>query len=175
MYTEKLLEENCIFDGRVIKVYNNKVELENGRTVTREVVKHNGGVGVLPVDSEENVYLVRQYRAGASGELLEIPAGKLESGEDPIKCGLRELSEETGFSASGIVSLGYIYPTPGYDTEKIHIFIAKNLQPGQQHMDDDEFLDVVKIPYYKAVMMIENGEITDAKTIIALLRAEKWM
>lgn len=175
MSFEKTVEENCVYDGKVVKVFCNKTELENGNVVKREVVEHNGGVGILPIDSEGNVYLVRQYRVGASEELIEIPAGKLEIGEDPVKCGLRELSEETGFSASGLVSLGYIYPTPGYDTEKIHIFIAKNLIEGEQHMDEDEFLDVIKMPYVKALMMIESGEITDAKTIIALLRAEKWM
>ena len=175
MSLEKTVEENCVYDGKVVRVFCNKAELENGNVVTREVVEHNGGVGILPIDSEGNVYLVRQYRVGASEELIEIPAGKLEIGEDPVKCGLRELSEETGFSASGLVSLGYIYPTPGYDTEKIHIFIAKNLIEGEQHMDEDEFLDVIKMPYVKALMMIESGEITDAKTIIALLRAEKWM
>lgn len=175
MSFEKTVEENCVYDGKVVKVFCNKAELENGNVVKREVVEHNGGVGILPIDSEGNVYLVRQYRVGASEELIEIPAGKLEIGEDPVKCGLRELSEETGFSASGLVSLGYIYPTPGYDTEKIHIFIAKNLIEGKQHMDEDEFLDVIKMPYVKALMMIESGEITDAKTIIALLRAEKWM
>ena len=134
---------------------------------------HSGGVGILPVDKDNNVFLVEQYRYGASEFLLEIPAGKLEYGEDPYDCAVRELSEETGCTAGSIVSLGKMNPSPAIMSEIIHIYLAKDLTYGERHLDKDEFLDVVKVPFSKAIEMIFSGEITDAKTQIALLKAKE--
>ncbi len=171
---EKILQEKCVYDGKILSVYNNTVETPVG-VAYRDIVKHNGGVSVLPIDDELNIYLVRQYRSGAGESLIEIPAGKLELSEGIFECARRELSEETGFSAKEYYSLGYIYPTPAYDTEKIYIYIAKGLSEGKVHLDEGEFVDVIKVSYNDAVDMINNGEITDAKTVVAILRAGKMV
>ena len=170
---EKILQEKLVYDGRVFKVFSNKVLSSEVRECYRDIVLHNGGVGVLPMDEEGCVYLVRQYRSGAGEFSTEIPAGKLELDEDHFDCAVRELSEETGFSAQNLKYLGFIYPTPAYDTEKIHIYLATGLKAGNAHPDEGEELELIKLSLFDAVDMIIKGEITDAKTIIALLRAER--
>ena len=170
-YTEKTLKREDIYVGRIITVHSDTVELCNGKTAGREVVDHRGGVSVVPVDGDGNVYLVRQYRYPVGDFLVEIPAGKLEAGEEPLTCAIRELSEETGFTAEKIEFLGQIWPTPGYCGEKLHIYMATGLQPGKTHPDEDEFLDVMKIPLEKAYAMAISGELSDAKTVIGLCRA----
>ena len=169
---EKTVKENKVYSGKIFDVYSNTVEV-SGELTVRDIIVHHGGVCVLPIDDEKNVYLVRQYRSGAGESLLEIPAGKLEKGEDILSCAVRELSEETGFSAENITSLGFIYPTPAYVSEKIYIYLAKGLKSGEAHPDEGEELDVIKLPFEKCLDMIKNGEICDAKTVVALLRAEK--
>ena len=170
---EKIIDEKLVYSGRVFDVYSNKVLSGEMRECYRDVVVHNGGVGIIPVDNEGNVYLVKQYRSGAEGFLTEIPAGKLEPGEDHSVCAVRELSEETGFTADNLKYLGFMYPTPAYNPEKIHIYLATGLNAGEAHPDDGEILELIKIPLEQAVKMSEDGTITDAKTIIALLRAER--
>lgn len=166
---EKTLSSELVFKGRVLEVRNDSVELENGSVTTREVIRHNGGVAVLAVDGEENILFVRQYRYPYAEVLLELPAGKLNSGEDPEACGRRELQEETGYEAGEFTLLGVAYPTPGYTDEQLHLYAAKNLTFKGQQLDEDEFLTVLKIPYKEAVQRVLSGEIKDAKTVIAIL------
>lgn len=169
---EKTLSSELKFDGKIVKLFVDKAELENGEIVTREMVKHPGGVCVVPLDKDDNVLMVRQFRYPAQKVLLEIPAGKLEYGENPEECGLRELREETGCTCDEFTFLGSLIPTPAYDNEIIYMYLACGLHDGAQALDDDEFLEVEKIPLEKAVKMIMNNEIEDAKTQIALLKTK---
>lgn len=167
---EKTLSSEQKFDGKIVKLFVDKAELENGEIVTREMIKHPGGVCIVPLDEDKNVLMVRQFRYPPHKVLLEIPAGKLEYGENHRECGLRELKEETGCTCDEFTYLGNLIPTPAYDNEVIHMYLARGLHGGEQHLDDDEFLDVEKIPLEKAVEMVMNNEIEDAKTQIALLK-----
>ena len=152
-----------------------EAELHTGKHVKREVVEHPGGVTVLPVDSDGNCYLVRQFRYPFGKMLLEAPAGKLEKGEDPLVCGIRELSEETGFTAEEMVALGRCFPSPGFSTEVLHIYLALGLHAGQSHPDQDEYLNVEKIPLKELSERVMQNEIDDGKTIVAILKAEKYL
>ena len=172
---EKTLSSEQKFDGKVVKLFVDQAELENGEKVIREVIKHPGGVCILPLDEENNVLMVRQFRYPAHKVLLEIPAGKMEYGEDHRECGLRELKEETGCTCDEFTYLGNLIPTPAYDTEVIHMYLARGLHSGEQKLDADEFLDVEKIPLDKAVEMVMNNEIADAKTQIALLKTKQML
>ena len=174
-YSEKKLSREDVYRGRIITVHVDEVELCNGRKSKREVVDHPGGVSIVPVDGRGNVYLVRQYRYPVGDSLLEIPAGKLEYGEDPLQCAVRELSEETGFSAGKYTYLGGVSPSPGYCRETIHIYLATELSAGQSHPDENEFLDVVKMPFADAFRLAASNEMTDGKTIIGLLRAAQYL
>lgn len=169
---EKTIESEQKFDGKIVKLFVDKAEVENGDTVVREVIKHPGGVCVVALDEEDNVLFVRQFRYPHQKVLLEIPAGKLEFGEDHRACGLRELKEETGCTCDKFDYLGCLIPTPAYDTEVIHMYLARGLHYGTQKLDADEFLDVEKIPLEKAAEMIMNNEIDDAKTQIAILKTK---
>ncbi|MCH5206659.1 MAG: NUDIX hydrolase [Oscillospiraceae bacterium] len=167
---EKTLGSEQKYDGKIVKLFLDTVELENGGQAFREVVKHPGGVCVVPLDSEGNVLFVRQFRYPHGRVMLEIPAGKLEYGEDHRACGLRELKEETGCTCDSFEYLGNLVPTPAYDTEVIHMYLARGLHDGAQSLDEDEFLEIEKIPLEKAVEMIMKNEIADAKTQIAILK-----
>lgn len=169
---EKTLSSEQRFDGRIVKLFVDEVELENGDTARREVIKHPGGVCVAALDEEDNVLFVRQFRYPHKRVLLEIPAGKLEFGEEHRACGLRELREETGCTCDSFEYLGCLIPTPAYDGEIIHMYLARGLHGGAQELDADEFLEVEKIPLEKAVKMIMNNEIEDAKTQIAILKTK---
>ena len=141
--TEQLLSRREIYHGRIIDVQVDTVSLPNGNTSTREVVRHPGGVGILALDDEDCAVLVEQYRYVFGRTLLEIPAGKLEPGEDPVAGALRELKEETGCTAGRIVPLGAIYPSPGFLTEVTYLFAALDLTEGEMQPDEDEFVEVV--------------------------------
>ena len=167
-HTERIISEETIFTGKVFTVKTRQVELENGKVQGREVVLHNGGAAILPVDDEGNVYLIRQYRIAFEEEVLEMPAGKLEKGEDPFEAAKRELSEETGFTAEKYTYLGHYYATPGFCSEKLHLYLAEGLTAGETHFDSDERLSVEKYKLDDLIKMIDNGEIKDAKTVIAL-------
>ncbi len=169
---EKQLSSDLKYDGRIVKLYSDTVQLENGKTTLREVVRHPGGVCVVALTEENEVLFVRQFRYPHGKALLEIPAGKLEPGEDHRSCGLRELKEETGCTCDSFEYLGKLLPTPAYDTEVIHMYFARGLHSGEQHLDDNEFLEVEKIPLDKAVEMIMNNEISDAKTQVAVLKTK---
>lgn len=169
-HTEKTLDSTPIFKGRVIHLRRDTVELEDGSVTTREVIDHPGGVCVLARDQDGQIFFVRQFRYPFGKMLLELPAGKLELGEDPARCGMRELEEETGQVAGSFVPLGKLIPTCAYDTEVIFLFYAQNLRQGSQHLDAEEFLSVEKYSLEQALQMVLDGEIVDAKTQIALLR-----
>lgn len=168
---EKTISIEKIYDGKIIEVTREKVLLENEAEAYREVVHHTGGVCILPINNKGEVLFVRQFRYPFKEILLEIPAGKREKGEDPETCGIRELKEEVGAVSDNITYLGKLYPTVAYDTEVIYMYMAQDLSFGNQDLDDDEFLDVVKIPLDKAYQMVMNDEIPDAKTQIAVLKA----
>ncbi|MBQ8337649.1 MAG: NUDIX hydrolase, partial [Oscillospiraceae bacterium] len=153
-------------------VCHDSVLLENGETALREVVYHNGGVCVLPLTDSGEVIFVKQFRYPYKEEVLELPAGKLNLGEDPFESAVRELKEETGAEAKKYTPLGRLYPSPGYCGEIITMYLAEELSFGEQNLDEDEFLDTVKIPFEKAVEMVLAGEIPDAKTQTALLKAK---
>ncbi len=173
MYSEeKTVKSELVFDGKVVKLYVDEAELDNGTKAYRELIKHPGGVCVLPIDENGDIYMVRQFRYPFMTALYELPAGKLEFGEDHRTCGIRELKEETGAEADEIEYMGCIYPTVAYDTEIIHMYLARGLHFGEQKLDEGEFLDVVKMPFEKAFEMAMNGELPDAKTQTAILKAK---
>ena len=171
---EKTLSQEYHFKGHIMAARLDQVELPNGHTAAREVCEHLGGVGVLPIDKDGNIVLVRQYRYPYDEIMLEIPAGKLDHGddEDAADCGLRELKEETGCTAGRIVPLGCIYPSPGFLTEVVHLFAALDLTDGEMQPDEDEFVEVVRLPIAEIEAMAERNEIRDAKTLVALYRAK---
>lgn len=167
---EKTITENIIYKGRILTFSCDKIELPNGKEATREIVRHPGGVGILPLTDDGEVLLVNQFRYPYKSAILEIPAGKLSPGEDPLECGKRELREETGATAQEYTNLGRLLPSPGYTDEIIYIYLAKGLSIGEMQLDDDEFLDVVSMPLKKAYEMVMSGELTDSKTQIAILK-----
>lgn len=172
---EKTLSSEQVYDGKVVKLYVDKAELEDGQVVGREVIKHPGGVCVVPIDEDGNILFVKQFRYPHGRVLTEIPAGKLEWGESHHECGLRELKEETGCTCDEYVYLGNLLPTPAYCSEVIHMYLARGLHYGTQKLDEEEFLDIEKIPLEKAVEMIMNNELSDAKTQIAILKAKIYL
>lgn len=167
---EKTLASETKFEGRIIKVILDDVELENGKTAKREVVCHNGGVCVAALTENDEVLLVRQFRYPYKEILLELPAGKLEKGEDSFEAMKREQMEETGTMGENYVSLGNLYPSPGYCGEIIRIWACRVSAKGEMHLDDDEFLEVERIPLQKAVEMVLNNEIPDSKTQVGILK-----
>ncbi|MBR7160691.1 MAG: NUDIX hydrolase [Clostridia bacterium] len=164
---EKTLSSTTIYDGKVIKVMRDQVSLPNGESAYREIVHHNGGATVLAV-KDDMVYFVRQYRYAYHDELLELPAGKLNEGEDPKSCAIRELEEETGLKATDVDLITKLYPSPGYTDEVIYVYLALDFVQGTQHLDEDEFLGVITLPLSTVKDMLDSGEIRDAKTIVAL-------
>ena len=170
MHFEKQLSSERIYEGRILNLRRDTVELENGNTAYREVVEHHGGVCVLALDDQEQIFLVSQFRYPFGQVLRELPAGKLERGEDPEAAGRRELEEECGCTADIFVPLAKMYPTCAYDTETIHIFFACGLHPAKQHLDADEFLTVERIPLHQAVELVLRGELPDGKTQLGILK-----
>lgn len=169
---EKTLQREDAFQGKILSVHVDKVLLPNGDTAVREVVDHVDGVAVLALDAADQVLMVTQYRYVFSKPMLELPAGKLDPGEDPVTGALRELKEETGAEPEEISSLGRIIPAPGCYGETLHLFLARNLHMGTQHLDPDEFLHVSRIPFAQLVQRCLNGDVEDAKTVAAVLRAK---
>ena len=167
---EKRLEGETIYQGKVFRVERDKVELENGNTSIREIVRHNGGACIAALSDEDEVYMVRQFRYAFGKELWELPAGKLEPGEDPFEAAKRELAEEAGLTARHYTDLGVFYPTVGYCTEIIYTWAATGLEPVPQHLDEDEFLDVHKLPFDQVLQMVLDNTIRDSKTVAAVLR-----
>ena len=171
---ETTVESKRVFDGLILHIDHINNRLPNGKLAAREIARHVGASAVVPVDGDGNVWLVKQFRAPIDQVLLEVPAGKLDfKGEDRLLAAKRELQEETGLTAGEWTHLSDIVTTPGFSDELISLYLARDLSAGQSHPDDDEFLNVVKLPLNELVAMIARGEVTDAKTICAVLLAEK--
>ena len=160
-----------IFRGRTFGVDVDRVRLPNGKEMDMELVHHRGAAAVVPLLHDGTVLLVRQYRYATGGWLLEIPAGKIDHGEPPEACAARETEEEVGYRAGQLVPLGWIWSTPGFADEKIWLYLATDLQPAEQGLEDDEILSIEKMPLGEAVEKALSGEIQDAKTALALIRA----
>lgn len=171
-FEEKTLRMENIFEGRIIRVRKETVELPDGSVADRELIAHPGGVGVIAADENRQVFMVSQYRIAARSMMLEIPAGKLEYGENPLECGKRELIEETGYSAEEFTHLGEYYATPGYCEEKLNIYLARGLKFVGQNLDEGEFLNVKKYDIDELYRMVMDNKIYDAKTAIAILKAK---
>lgn len=167
---EKTLKENLIYKGKFLNFYCDDVLLPNGHTSTREYVTHPGAVCILPITQDGNVVFVKQYRYSIRNTLLELPAGKLDAGENPQTCALRELREETGYTSANLEELGSIFLSPGYSDEVIWLYAATGLVSGAQQNDEDEFTEVIHIPLKKALQMVLGGELCDSKTVALLLK-----
>ena len=168
---EETISSEMIYKGKVVNLRRDKARLQNGSEVTREVVEHPGGVAVAAFVGDD-LLMVRQFRYAPKKVLLEIPAGKLNYGEDPLHCGRRELEEETGYQADEFISLGKMLPTCAYDEEVIHMYLARDLDFGDMNLDEDEFLNLERIPFPDLVEQVLSGEVKDAKTIAAVLKAK---
>ena len=175
MYIEREISRKTVYRGRIVDVRQDVVELYNGTSAGREVVAHPGGVCIVPVEPDGTCWLVRQFRHPVSESLLEFPAGKLDPGEDPLACAVRELSEETGLKADNIISLGHIYPSPGYVTEVLHLFLAQGLTQGEAHPDENEFLSIERHHINDLLNMAAQSQIPDAKTLIGLYKTDAYL
>lgn len=175
MNEAELLNRQQIFAGRVVDLSVDRVRMPNGRTTELEVIRHPGAAAMVPLTESGEVLLVRQYRYATSGWLLEVPAGKLDDGEDPEVCAARELEEEVGRSPAELVPLGWIWTTPGFTDEKIWMYLCRGLEPAQQNLQDDEVLTIESRPLAQAIEMVHRGEICDSKSVCALLRAEAYL
>ncbi len=169
-FTEKPLKQDYLYRGKIVNLRVDDAELPDGTTALREVVEHPGGVCVAALTDKEELLFVEQFRYPYMETVLELPAGKLEYGEDPFEAGKRELQEETGAAAKNYRDLGKLYPTPGYCGEIIHMYLAENLTFSEQHLDEDEFLEVRRIPLETAFQMVMRNEIRDSKTQVGILK-----
>ena len=174
-FNEKTITSEKKFEGRIFNVEVLDVELPDGKKGYRELVNHPGGVGIVALTDENKILMVRQYRKPIEKDIIEIPAGKLEKGEDPLVCGKRELEEETGYRAKEFVSLGYLYPSPGFANEVTHLYLAWGLEKGNVNPDEDEYLDILKLPVNDIYSAIMKNEINDAKTVIGFFKAMEYI
>jgi len=172
MFFEKKLSSKELYNGMIVRVHVDDVELPNGNKARREVVEHPGGVGIAALDSDGCILLVEQFRYPYGRSMMEVPAGKLEPGEDPRSCGIRELREETGAAAEVFEPMGAVYPSPGILNEIVYIYRAEKLSFGEMQPDEDEFLNLSRVPLDKAVEMVMDGTICDSKTVAAILKLQ---
>lgn len=170
--TERRVAHTRPYEGLIVNVDLDQVSLPNGRLAKREIVEHPGGVAVLPLNEDGTVTVVRQYRYAFAAELVEISAGKLDAGEEPETGALRELREEIGAHVEELISLGCVYPSPGFCKEVLHLYLAKHPVYGESHPDEDEFLEVERIPFDTLLERVMSGEIKDAKTVAAVLKTK---
>ena len=169
MIEEKTISSDRVYTGKTISLKVETVEVPNRGYQKREIVEHNGAVGIVAITPENKVVWVRQYRKAVEKELWEIPAGKIEIGENPKECAIRELKEETGYSAENMKLIHKFYTSAGFSNQKIYIFLAENLIQGERNLDEDEFLEVHEIDKDEVYNMIARNEIEDAKTSIGIL------
>lgn len=172
---EKTIGSRTIYRGKIVNLRVDEVQLPNGKKTDREVVEHGGAVAIVPVNDRNEVLMVRQYRYPAGKELLEIPAGKLEQGEDPSACAVRELEEETGIRAGELKLLFKFYSTPGFTNEILYLYLARGLTYTGSHPDEDEFIQLIHVDLEDALKMVDRGDIRDAKSIIGLLAAKRYL
>lgn len=170
--TEKTLSSRTEFEGKIVKLTVDTVELPNGATATREVVGHPGGVCVLALLADGTVPVVRQFRYPLGRTMLELPAGKLEYGEEPRPAAIRELGEEVGLQPGELTDLGAIYVSPGFCKEKLHMYLAQNCTEVPVHPDEDEFLEIEYLPFAELARRVMSGEIQDGKTVAATLKTK---
>jgi 8-oxo-dGTP pyrophosphatase MutT (NUDIX family) len=173
--TVKVNNRTIVHRGKVFTLVRENVTLENGTTTDVEFIEHPGATAIIPFIDDTRVVLLKQYRHALKRYIWEIPAGTLDPQEEVISCAKRELIEETGYSADRWHRLGEITPLPGYSDERIHVFLATELQPAEQHLDEDEVIQVQEVEFLKALEMIANGEIKDAKSIAGLFLASAWL
>lgn len=174
-FVEKTIKTEKIFDGKIIKVKVDTVELPDGKLATRELVEHPGGVAVVALDNKENVYMVKQFRKPFDKVCFELPAGKLDNGEEPRLCGIRELEEETGLKARNFEYLGEFMISPGYAKEIIYIYLATDLYEGTVHLDEGEFVEVEKHRLSDLVDMVMDNTIKDSKTVMGILKTNELL
>ena len=172
---EKTLRSKCVFKGSLLDVRKDEVIFPSGSKSTREWINHPGAVCCIPVLDNGDICLIKQYRYAIREYVIELPAGKLEIGETPIDCAKRELEEETGFEAKKIRFLTMFYPAVGFVNEEMHLFFAEDLKKTNTNLDEDEFIELIPKTLDQAVEMIYSGDITDAKTIIGLVWAQKLL
>ena len=170
IFEEKTLDSKRIYEGRIINLRVDKVTVVSG-TSTREIVEHNGGAVIAAVTDDNKIIMVKQFRKPMESPILEVPAGKLDGDEDPADAALRELSEETGYSAGKLEKLTEFYPSVGYTTEVLHIYLATDLKPGACHPDENEVLEVMEMDLEEVYRMVMHGKIHDGKTIAAVMMA----
>lgn len=170
---EKKVKSTEIYDGKLLHVFSDEVELPNGRHSSREYIKHNGAVGIVPLTENGEVIYVKQYRYPIDKVTVEIPAGKIDPGEEKFAAAQRELKEETGLTAGKWTYLGSLFPSVAYTTEVIHLYLAQDLKSGKQRLDEDEFLNVYKMKLSEFTDKVMNNEICDSKTEIAILKTAK--
>lgn len=173
-FEEKTLTSEYVYNGKVLDIKRDEVLISNGHKSIREVVEHSGGVVIMAVQNDE-VLMVEQFRYPLKATSVELPAGKLEKNEDPNDASKRELREETGYIAHSWKSLGYIYTTPGFCNEKLHLYLAQNLEFIKEMPDEDEIIKAKKIPIEELYKMIYDGSINDSKTICTIFRARKYL
>ena len=169
MVEEKTLSSQLLYEGRAVKLRVDNVQMPSGRETTREIVEHDDCVAIIAIDADDNVLLVRQFRKPVGRELLEIPAGGIESGEDAVACVRRELQEETGYLPEKVERLGGFYSTPGYCTEYLYLYLATDLIPSQLYAEDTESIKLVRVAINQIPGLITSGSICDAKSIAGLL------
>ena len=169
---EVQISSKDIFEGKILHLVNDQVRLPNGETSGREVIRHIGAVCIIPITDDNEVIVERQFRYPVDEVLTEIPAGKLDfKDEDRLEAAKRELREETGYTAEEWTDLGFFYPAAAYSDEKITLYMARGLHLGERELDEDEFINVVKIPLKNLVEQVMSGEIPDNKTQMAILKA----
>jgi ADP-ribose pyrophosphatase len=171
----ELLHSETLLKGRAFRIRRDHLKTPDGGETKLDIIEHGGSVVIVPMDKDGNLIFVRQYRHAAGMDLLELPAGTLEKGEDPAVCAAREIREETGFAADKIEKIGDFYLAPGYSTEFMHVYLAQDLRHDPLEADADEFLSVEAIPYAEAIQMATKGKIPDAKSLAALLLANRYL
>lgn len=172
-YEEKTMKTEKIYDGKILNLRIDTVELPDKKYSKREIIEHPGAVGIVAITNNNEMVLVKQFRKAIEKELIEIPAGKLEIGEEPKDCVIRELKEETGYSAEKITYIMEFYTSPGFSNEKLYLFLAEDLHEGVAEPEKDEYIEVLKIKIDDLISMINKGEVLDSKTIIGSFIAKK--
>lgn len=164
-----------VYRGKIFTVVQDEIEFENGKRTKWDLVVHNGACAIVPITKNQEVILVRQYRNAENGEVLEIPAGKLEKGEEPLICAKRELEEEIGYYAQSVEKICSMYTAVGFSDEKLHLYLATGLMKTKQNLDEDEYIEIETYPLEEAIRMIFTGVIKDNKTIVGLLAAKEFL